>query len=102
MNTVHAKNNRYKNGWYNPSYSNQIAKEKAESIEPSLKQVKYRDDLYKFCLQKGIVREGFRLGRTKQTIRSNIAAFQTIIRKNGLVDEFMNAKPVKENDNEVD
>lgn len=88
MNFVQAKNNRYKNGEYNPNRSIQIAKEKASSIEPTRKQVQYRDALYKFCLQKGIVGEGFRIYRTKQGISANIRAFKSILRKNGLADEF--------------
>lgn len=88
MNAVHAKNNRYKNGEYNPSYSFRWAKEQAKSIEPSINLVKYRDDLYKFCVQNGLIREGFKLGRTKQAIKSNIYGLKTILRKNGLADEF--------------
>ena len=88
VNTVHVKNNRYKNGWYNPSYSNMIAKEKAKSIEPTQKMVQYRDTLYKYCLQKGLVRDGFKIRRTKQGISSDIRALLTVLRKNGLADEF--------------
>ena len=88
MNTVHAKNNRYKNGEYNPDHSLHIAREKAKSIEPTRNQVEYRDALYKFCIQKGIVREGFTLRRTKQGISANIRALISIIGKNGLAGEF--------------
>lgn len=88
MNGVHAKNNRYKNGWYDPRYSPLIAKEKAKSIDPTQKQVQYRDALYKFCLQKGIVSDGFRLFRTRKGISSNIRALITILKKNSLCDEF--------------
>ena len=99
MNTVHFKNNIYKSGDCHQSISKKILKENAKSIEPTINQVKYRDDLYEFCVEKGLVREGFKLGRTKQTIRSNIRALMTIIRKNGLVDEFMSAKTVREHNN---
>ena len=88
MNIVHLKNNTYKNGEYNPDHSRQMAREKAKSIAPSIKQLQYRDALYDFCLQKGIVREGFRLGRTKQGIHTNIRALISILEKNGLADEF--------------
>ena len=88
MNTVHAKNNRYKNGEYNPDHSLHIAREKARSIEPYIKQLKYRDNLYEFCLQKGLMREDFKLRRTKQGISSAIRALITILEKNGLADEF--------------
>lgn len=88
MNEVHAKNNRYKNGEYNPSYSLIWAKEKAKSIEPSIEMLQYRDALYKFCVQKGLIRDGFKIGRTKQAIKSNIYALKTILRKNGLDGEF--------------
>ncbi len=96
MNTVHAKHNRYKNGEYNPSHSKQIAQEKAESIEPTQKLMKYRDDLYKFCLQKGLLWDGFKVYRTKQGMKSNIWALISILRKNGLEDEFFGAKGEKE------
>ena len=93
MNFVHANNNRYKNGEYKPlDHSLQIARDKARSIEPSIKQLQYRDNLYDFCLQKGIVREGFQLGRTKQGISSDIRALITILQKNGLTDEFFAVK----------
>lgn len=88
MNGVHAKNNRYKNGEYNPSYSNQIVKEKAKSIDPTQKQVQFRDDLLNFCRQKGLMRDGFKIGRTRQGISSNIYALKTILKKNGLDGEF--------------
>lgn len=94
MNMVQTKNNIYKNGEYNPNHSIAMAKEKASNIVPTSKQVKYRDDLYAFCTQKGIMREGFPLARTKQGIAANIRAFMTTIKKNGLVEEFVtrNAK----------
>lgn len=88
MNGVQYKNNIYRNGEYSPNRSRQIAKEKARSIEPGLKQLKYRDDLYKFCIEKEIVSEGFSLYRTKQGIRANIRALISIIKKNGLTEEF--------------
>ena len=88
MNTVHARNCRYKNGEYNPHVSAIMAREKATSIEPTKKQVKFRDDLHKFCLQKGVVGEGFRISRTKQGISANIRAFISVLKKNGLLDEF--------------
>lgn len=92
-NFVHANNNRYKNGEYSPlDHSLQIAKEKARSIEPSIKQLQYRDNLYEFCLQKGIVGEYFKLSRTKQGISSDIRALITILEKNGLAGEFFGGK----------
>lgn len=97
MNSVHARNNRYKNGEYAPDRSLRIAKDMARSIEPTQKQVQFRDNLYKFCVQKGIVLDGFNILRTKQGIKSNIYALKTILRKNGLIDEFfvMNERPVE-------
>jgi hypothetical protein len=89
MNTYHYKNNIVKNGEWNPDHSVALVKEKARSIEPTTKQVVYRDDLYNFCVQKGLVKPGFKLYRTKGGISSNIQAFMTILRKNGLVDEFI-------------
>ena len=86
MNTYHWKNNTYKNGEYHPDHSEAMAKEKR--IEPTIKQVEYRDALYKFCVQNGLVKEGFKMGRTNRGISSSINALKTIIRKNGLADEF--------------
>lgn len=87
MNNVHAKNNRYKNGEYNKHYADRF--EMAQSNkEPTMSQIEYRDALYKFCLQKGVIREGFLTGRTRLQIRSNISALITILYKNGLADEF--------------
>ena len=84
---------------YDANHSIQIVKQKAKSIEPSTKQLKYRNDLYRFCLQKGLVRKDFPLGRTKQDIKANIYAFNTILRKNGLADEFF-AKTEEQPQNE--
>ena len=88
MNTYQKKDNIFKNGWYHPDHSKAMANEKKTSKVPTMKQVKYRDDLYNFCVQKGLLRDGFPLARTKQGITSNIRAFRTIIKKNGLEDEF--------------
>ena len=88
MNFTQYKNNRFKNGEYHPSYSVQIEREKASSIEPTQKQVQYRDDLHKFCIQKGIVKDSFKIRRTKQGISSDIRAFITILKKHGFEDEF--------------
>lgn len=96
MNMVHCKNNRYKNGEYNPNHSKALVREKAESIAPSQAQKEYRDALYKFCIEKGIIKS-FPLGRTRQAINANIRAFISILRKHGLDDEFY-----KENDCEKD
>ena len=87
MNQTHAKNNRYKNGEYNKHYADRF--EMAQSNkEPTMSQLEYRDALYKFCLEKGIIRDGFPLGRTRLQMRSNIKAFITILEKNGLAKEF--------------
>lgn len=65
--------------------------------EPTMSQLEYRNALYHFCLQKGVIREGFLCGRTRMQVRSNISAFITILRKNGLADEFYETqKPNKE------
>ena len=89
MNGIHAKNNRYKNGEYNKHFADRYEMSKNERIKaPTMSQVEYRDALYKFCLEKGVIQDGFLLGRTRTQIRSNISAFITILRKNGLADEF--------------
>lgn len=88
MNYTQAKNNIYRSGQYHPDHSRKLQKDKA--TEPTGKQILYRNDLYKFCLEKGIVRDSFVLGRTNREISSNINAFRTILRKNGLVEEFCN------------
>ena len=86
MNYTQAKNNIYRSGQYHPDHSRKLQKDKA--TEPTGKQILYRNDLYKFCLEKGMVRDGFRLGRTNREISANINAFKTILHKNGMVDEF--------------
>ena len=96
MNTVHAKNNRYKNGEYNPHQSASMAKDKAKSIVPTLSQVKYRDDLYRFCVERKLISSSFKLGRTKQTISSNIRAFITVVKKHGLLEEALGEKSKEE------
>lgn len=97
MNTYLTKNNIYKNGEWHPCHSKAMAVEKSKSILPTKDAVEYRDALYKFCVEKGIVGDSFRLGRTKQAISANIRAFITILNKHGLADEFF--KKEKENDN---
>lgn len=93
MNTVHWRNNLYKNGEYHPDHSEAMAVEKAKDRKlPTLSQVKYRDALYRFCIQKGLIRDGFRLGRTNRDISSNIRTFITILKKNGCIEEFFNGK----------
>ena len=96
MNGTHSKNNRYKNGEYNKHFADRY--EMAQSRkEPTMSQIEYRDALYKFCLEKGVIREGFLCGRTRLQVRSNISALLTILRKNGLSDEFYEKhKPNKE------
>ena len=88
MNRIHSKNNLFISGAYNPSYSRALAQEKAKDIVPSTAQAEFRDNLYKFCNEKGLIRDGFKMRRTKQGITSNINARITIIKKNGLYDEF--------------
>lgn len=88
MNRYQAKNNIYKNGWWHPDNSVALAIDKRKSKAPTMDQLKYRDDLYEFCVQKGVLKDGFPLGRTKSGLQSNIRAFITILKKNGLADEF--------------
>lgn len=97
MNNYLNKDNIYRNGEWNTNHSEAMVREKARSKVPSINQVKFRDDLYNFCMEKGILKEGFPLARTKHGMISNIRAFKTIIAKNGLVDEFRERK-----DNEKD
>lgn len=93
------KNNLYRNGEWQPNTSEAMAKEKRRSQVPSYKQYKYRQDLYEFCLQRGLFQKGgFPLARTKSGIASNISAFMTIIKKNGLVDEFLEGRKDNEED----
>ena len=89
-NLYQTKNNIFRNGEYAPDISKAMKKERATNIVPSLRQEKFRNDLYKFCVQNGLIRDGFPLGRTKKQISANIRAFITILRKNGLHDEFFN------------
>lgn len=99
MNTIQWKNNLYKNGEYAPDHSKAMAVEKAKDISPSCKQAEYRDALYKFCKEKGLILHDFKFRRTKQGISANIQALISILRKNGLAEEFFarNAKqPVEE------
>lgn len=87
MNGIHSRNNIYKNGEYNIHSADRV-KAAQSKIIPTMPQIKYRNVLYQFCLQKGVIREGFPLGRTRSQITSNIRAFITILRKNGLEKEF--------------
>lgn len=92
MNTYQYKDNLYKNGEWKLDRSEAMAKENRRSKVPTAKQQKYRDELYKFCLQKGVLKDGFPLARTKCGMQSNIRAFITILKKNGLEDEFFGRK----------
>lgn len=86
MNCIQSKNNIYRNGQHHPDHSKKLLKD--TGTEPTGKQILYRNDLYKFCLEKGLIHEGFRLGRTNREIAANINALKVIVQKNGLVDEF--------------
>lgn len=96
MNQTQAKNNRYKNGEYNKHYADRYEMMQSRK-EPTMPQMEYRDALYKFCLEKGVIRDGFPLGRTRLQIRSNINAFITILQKNGLEKEFFETKKLESN-----
>ena len=87
MNGIHSRNNRYKNGEYNKHFADRYEMAQRNN-EPTMSQIEYRDALYKFCLEKGVIREGFLCGRTRLQLRSNIKALITILNKNGLADEF--------------
>lgn len=95
MNTFVSRGNIYKNGNYHPDHSAKLSKDMAKNKIPSMKQVKYRDDLYKFCLNNGIVKD-FKLGRTRQNVHSNIRAFITIIEKNGLWEKFLEQASIEQ------
>ena len=97
MNRIQCKNNLYKSGDYNSNHSICLVKDKIQNIEPTNKQAQYLDALYKFCVQKGLVRDSFKIGRTRQGMRSTIKALITILQKNGLADEFFgrNEQPVE-------
>ena len=87
MNGVHAKNNRYKNGEYNKHFADRYEMSQSRK-DPTMSQIEYRDALYKFCVNKGLVRDSFRIGRTNREISANIRAFITILSKHGFADEF--------------
>lgn len=87
MNRTHSRNNIYKNGEYNIHFADRL-KAAQSKIIPTMSQIEYRNALYQFSLQKGVIQEGFPLGRTRSQISSNIRAFITILRKNGLDKEF--------------
>lgn len=91
MNGIHSRNNRYKNGEYNKHYADRFEMSQSNKL-PTVPQIEYRNALYKFCLHKGVIRDGFHLGRTRLQIRSNIRAFITILEKNGLAKEFFEIK----------
>lgn len=88
MNTEQTICNMIAHGLYKADRVKAFATEKAKSKEPSVAQVNYRNELYKFGKEKGVVRDGFKLGRTKQDIGRDIRALWTIIDKNGLSDEW--------------
>lgn len=87
MNYTQTKINIYRSGQYHPDHSRKLLKD--IGTEPTGKQILYRNDLYDFCKEKGLMRDGFRLGRTNRDIAANINAFKTIIQKHGMVDEFL-------------
>ena len=93
MNEIHRKNNIYKNGEYKIHFTDRVEIGKI-SKEPTMSQIEYRDALYKFCLQKGVI-SGFPLGKTRLRVRSNIRAFITILEKNGLAEEFFETSKQK-------
>lgn len=101
MNRTQYKNNIYKRGEYIKHFSDRLEIAKGKKIEPTRSQVQYRDALYKFCVEKQVVRDGFHLGRTNRAISANIQALITILKKHNLTDEFFQKQnqPVKENDN---
>lgn len=88
MNTELKKQNMVAHGLYKADRVAAFAKDKATSIEPSVAQIKYRDELYKFVVEKGVAANNFKLGRTKKMIFKDINAFKTIIGKHGLWDEW--------------
>lgn len=100
MNRTQYKNNLYKNGEYNKHFSDRLEIAKGKKIEPSRSQLQYRDALYKFCVEKQVVRDGFRLGRTNREISANIQALITILKNHNLTDEFYQKQnqPVKESE----
>lgn len=86
MNYIQSKNNIYRSGQYHPDHSRKLLKD--TGTMPTGKQILYRNALYDFCKEKGLMRDGFRLGRTNREISANIKAFRTILQKYGMVDEF--------------
>lgn len=91
MNEVQLKNNMYKAG-VSRSRVDAIVKEKGRNVIPTNKQVQFRDALYNFLKEKGIIKPNFRLERSRRGIHSNINALKTILYKHGLDDEFYTKK----------
>lgn len=87
MNYIQSKNNIYRSGQYHPDHSRKLLKD--TGTMPTGKQILYRNALYDFCKEKGLMRAGFHLGRTNREISANIKAFRTILQKHGLVGEFI-------------
>ena len=58
MNKTHARNNRYKNREYNKHYADRYEMSQSRK-EPTMPQIEYRDDLYKFCLEKALFERDF-------------------------------------------
>lgn len=88
MNREQTKQNMIASGRYKDERVVAYAKEQASNIVPSIEQKEYRDALYMFLRGKGIVRDGFKLGKTRQMIHRDIRALYTIITKHGLWDEW--------------
>ena len=96
MNEVQWKNNLYKNGEYTPTHRKAMLVEKARDVTPTCKQIEYRDALYNFCKEKGLMRPGFKIRRTNRGVSANIKAFITILKKNGFAEEFFARNTAKE------
>lgn len=90
MNLIQMANNVYKSGSHKPNYRTTMAV-KDHLNTPTQAQAKYRNALYKFLREKGLV-QGLQLYGDKQGMRSNIKAFLTIIERHGLMEERMSRK----------
>jgi hypothetical protein len=82
--------NIHKSGSHKPNYRTMKAA-KDYLNTPTQAQVKYRNALYKFLREKGLV-QGLRLYGDKRGVSSNIKSFLSIIERHGLMDEWMSRK----------
>lgn len=62
----------------------------SKSTEPNKKEVQFYFNLIEFLKEKGFNTTCFERSKTRQTIWSRINGMKTVLRKNGLAEEFFN------------